>query len=281
MLFRKLFGATRGGVGEAGPDPEFPLEMEAKLTRLHSRAPVREHLEILHGSLRIGAESFTDVYFRCLAQTGTAVTPFNIFQRFQTRHDLVRYLLATLRVPGGRVECGAYRGATALLLCHAWRAVDAGFTGKGFYLVDSFTGTSESTGSDYISVRGTDGAVRREAFFPAGKSDVTPEMVRGFMHEFPEAAIRSGWAPAVFETLGESRYAFVHVDLTLFEATLAALEYFYPKLSAGGVILCDGSPFCPGVEKAADRFSNDHDVPFATLGHRQFVFMKSSGTAPK
>jgi hypothetical protein len=73
----------------------------------------------------------------------------------------------------------------------------------------------------------------------------------------------------------------VHVDLTLFDATLAALEYFYPKLSAGGVILCDGSPFCPGVEKAVDFFSSAREVPFATLGHRQFVFMKPSGTAPE
>lgn len=276
MIFRKLFGAARGTGGDAQPGSEFPLEMEDKLTRLHSRVPVREHLEILHGGLRIGAESFTEVYFRCLAQTGTAVTPFNIFQRFQTRHDLLRYFLATLRVPGARVECGAYRGATALLLCHAWRSVDPDFRGAGFYLVDSFTGTSESTERDYIAVRAKDGTVRREVFFPAGKSDVSPEMVRGFMSDFPEAGIRCGWAPAVFDTLGENRYAFVHVDLTLFEATLAALEHFYPKLAAGGVILCDGSPFCPGVDQAVDRFSGAHDVAYATLGHRQYVFMKPS-----
>ena len=62
------------------------------------------------------------MYFRCLEDTGTVVTPFNVFQRFQTRHDLLRYFLETLDVRGARVECGAYRGATALLLCNAWRS---------------------------------------------------------------------------------------------------------------------------------------------------------------
>jgi hypothetical protein len=105
---------------------------------------------------------------------------------------------------------------------------------------------------------------------------VTPELVRGFFADFPEVAILSGWVPRVFESIAEDRYAFVHVDLTLYEATLAALEHFHPKLSEGGAILCDGSLFCPGVEKAVERFSAGHDAPYVVLGHRQYVFLKSS-----
>lgn len=281
MLFKKLFSSVHTSTQTAAPAPvDYPLEIEAKLTNIHGRAPVRRHLDILYADLSIGSEPFTDLYFRCLADTGTVVTPFNVLQRFQTRHDLVRYFLATLTVPGARVECGAYRGATALLLCHGWRSVDPAFTGAGLYLVDSFTGTTESTSRDYIPVRQPDGSAGMQAFFPAGKSDVTPEMVRGFFGEFPQVEIRSGWVPAVFETLGESAFAFVHIDLTLYEATLAALEYFHPRLSEGGVILCDGSIFCPGVEQAVARYAADRGVVFVTLGHRQYVFMKSAPDAP-
>src|SRR5437016_1539877 len=122
MLLRKLLAATRSPAPPAAAEPEYPLELEARFAELHARVPVRRHLDILYGALDIGGERFTDLYFRCLEETGTAVTPFNIFQRFQTRHDLVRYFLATLSVPGARVECGAYRGATALLLCRTWRS---------------------------------------------------------------------------------------------------------------------------------------------------------------
>lgn len=277
MLFKKLFSSARPAIESAAAAPvDYPLEIEAGISSIHERAPIRRHLGILHGELSIGGEPFTDLYFRCLAETGTVVTPFNVFQRFQTRHDLVRYFRATLGVPGARVECGAYRGATALLLCHVWRSVDPGFTGRGLYLVDSFTGTSESSPRDYIPVRQPDGSARMQAFFPPGKSDVTREMVRGFFDRFPQVELRSGWVPAVFETLEESAFAFVHIDLTLYDATLAALEYFYPRLSEGGVILCDGSIFCPGVEQAVARYSTDRNVPYATLGHRQFVFMKGA-----
>src|ERR671912_879222 len=109
MLLSKLLRRIRPSRGGDAMPVEYPLEVEAKLNGIHGRAPVRRHLDILHGHLRIGDERFPDVYFRCLERTGTVVTPFNVFQRFQTRHDLVRYFLATLSVPGARVECGAYR----------------------------------------------------------------------------------------------------------------------------------------------------------------------------
>jgi O-methyltransferase len=276
MLLSRLFKAAASSPTRAdAPAPEYPLELEERLNRVHSRASVRQHLEILYGDLKVGGEPFVDLYFRCLERTGTAVTPFNVFQRFQTRHDLVRYFLASHHVSGARVECGAYRGATALLLAHVWRSIDPAFSGSGLYLVDSFTGTMTSTGADLIPVRAPSGAPKLEPFFPPGKSDVTASMVRAFFQEFPDAAVLTGWVPSVLAELDQERFAFVHVDLTLHEATYAALEYFYPRMSPGGFIFCDGSLFCPGVEKAVERYSDAHDVPYVVLGHRQYVLTKS------
>ena len=276
MLFKKLLAAAHSPARTpAGAQPDFPLEIEANVSRLHARAPIRRHLDILCGDLAIGSESFTDLYFRCLEDTGTVVTPFNVFQRFQTRCDLVRYFLTTLSVPGARVECGAYRGASALLLCRTLRAQNASFAGEGFFLIDSFSGTSESTESDYIAVRDAAGAARMQPFFPPGKTDVKADDVRAYFREFPAAQILEGWIPGVFEALTASAWAFVHLDLTLYEPTLAALNYFYGKLSPGGVLIVDGSVFCPGAQKAVDRFSNENDVPYVTLGHREAVFLKA------
>ena len=276
MLLRKLLSGTRSPPPPAGGEPEYPLELEARYSDLHARVAVKRHLGILYGGLRIGGEPFPDLYFRCLEETGTVLTPFNVFQRFQTRHDLVRYLLATLDVPGARVECGAYRGATALLLCRAWRSERADFTGESFYLVDSFSGTQASGERDYIPVREAGGEAKMAPFFPAGKTDVRIEDVRGAFREFPAAQIVAGWIPEVFHALPDTAWAFVHLDVTLYEATLAALRYFYPKLSPGGVLICEGSVFCPGVEKAVGDFSAAAgNVPYATLGHREIVFMKA------
>jgi hypothetical protein len=274
MLLQTLREALRSLTArETGP-VEYPLETERRLNRLHGRAPVDRHLDMLFRDAFIGGESFVALHKRCLERTGTGVTPFNVFQRFQTRLALVNYFLSTLPVPGARAECGAYRGATALLLCHAWRSRHPDFKGAGFYLIDSFSGTSASVDQDLIAVRGPDGATRREAFFPAGKTDTSADEVRGHFTEFPEVEICAGWIPQVFGSIRDQPWAFVRLDLTLFEPTLAAMEYFYPRLSQGGVMICDGSIFCPGAEKAWEQFCDRNGIAYVILGHRQFALIK-------
>lgn len=274
MLLKKLFAAVRTPKPQAAVT-EYPLETEARLAALHDRAPIRRHLDTLYGDLAIGTERYTELYDRCLKETGTVVTPFNVLQRFQTRYDMVKYLLATRDVPGGRVECGAYRGATGLLLCRAWRSVHPGFDGAGFYLIDSYSGTAAPAPEDRIPTRDESGATRLECFFQPGKSDVRVDDVRAAFGEFPAARIVEGWIPDVFAALPEQRWAFVHIDVTLYRPTLAALEHFYAGLNPGGVLLCDGSIFCPGVDAAIERFSERTGAPYALLGHRQYVVLKA------
>jgi hypothetical protein len=253
---------------------EYPLEVEQALARQHSKAPVQSHLDSLYHDITIGTERFCDLYRRCLERTGTLVTPFNVFQRFQTRLDILQYFLATLALPGGRAECGVYRGATALLLCHARRMRDPSYQGEDFYLIDSYSGTSPSTQADHIPVRAQDGSTRMEAFFLAGKTDVSPAIVREYFLDYPQAHICAGWIPSVFATLPEQQWAFVHLDVTLYEPTLAALEYFHPRMAQGGVIVCDGSIFCPGAARAWENFCESRALAYVTLGHRETALIK-------
>lgn len=280
MLLKKLFNTGKrraaSGAGDRGNAVCYPLEEEQRLYDAHGGAPLERHLDILCGDYRIGDERFIDVYRRCLQATGTAVTPFNVFQRYETRVQFCKYLFATLDVPGMRAECGVYRGATAMLLCHALRSRLPNYRGEGMHLVDSFSGTSESSTQDYIPVRDGDGTTRMQPFFPPGKTDTSPELVRGFFAaDYPLAEIHAGWIPEVFALLPASPWSYVHIDLTLFEPTLAALDYFYPRLSPGGVILCDGSIFCPGAEAACRAYCASQRLPYVMLGHRQYVLIKN------
>ena len=273
-MLKKFIAATIGMLrGEAVEAVEFPLEVEARLNELHGRAAIDRHLEILFRDVNIGAENFAALYKRCLDETGTPVTPFNVFHRFQGRRDLLQYFFATLDVPGARAECGVYRGATALLLAHAWLSRQPAFDGDGLYLIDSFVGTSESGAKDMIPVRDGNN-LRREVFFPVAQAGIAPEMVRGYFGAFPKIRICADWIPQVFAPLADVKWAFVHLDVTLYAPTLAALEYFQPRLNSGGIIVCDGSPFCPGARTAWDEFFGARDLPFIVLGNRETVFIK-------
>lgn len=276
MLLKRLFAATRrtrAALPATKATPvELPLEEERRLYEAHGRANVEHHLDILFGDYRIGSERYIDMYREAMRATGTVVTPFNVFQRFDTRQQLCRYLMATLEVPGRRAECGAYRGATALLLCRAMKSAKPSFDGTGMHVIDSFCGTSRNVSQDLIPVRDATGQVQMSEFFEAGRTDASEQQVRAmFSAELPGVMVHAGWIPSVFSSLPDDKWAFVHLDVTLFEPTLAALEYFHPRLSNGGVILCDGSIFCPGAEAAFRTYCDRNGLPYVQLGHREYV----------
>ena len=92
MLLKKLLAAFKPG---DSPAVEYPLEAEEALNRLHGAAPIDAHLRILFRDINVGTENFVDLYHRCLNQTGTPLTPFNVFHRFQSRRDLLQYFFST------------------------------------------------------------------------------------------------------------------------------------------------------------------------------------------
>ena len=50
----------------------------------------------------------------------------------------------------------------------------------------------------------------------------------------------------------EIKYSFVHLDADTYQSTKAGLEYFVPKMVAGGCVVLDDYDWgqCPGVKKA-------------------------------
>ncbi len=57
----------------------------------------------------------------------------------------------------------------------------------------------------------------------------------------------------------ESRYSFVHLDCDIYGSYRQCLEYFYPRMTPGGIILFDeyNDPPWPGCNKAIDEFLTD------------------------
>lgn len=66
-----------------------------------------------------------------------------------------------------------------------------------------------------------------------------------------------GWIPEKFHEVEDKEFSLVHIDVDLHDPTLASLEFFWPRLNAGGMIVCDdyGSEACPGAKKAMDDFA--------------------------
>ena len=259
---------------EAGPPPD-PREIYPEIDA-HARAPMALHAEILFRDARVGERRFEDIMAQAIDATGLQVPPLKAIRRREATLNLIRYFRHARTLPGLWAECGVFAGTTSLALCLAARAEQPGFDGGGMHLVDSFEGLSELGEADLRAERAADGSTtmvqppRNRTNFAAPL-----ELVRDAMAGFPGASLHKGWIPQVLAELPEASWSFVHVDVDLYRPTLDCLEYFFPRLVPGGVIVCDdyGSPAFPGARRAWIEFCGD-SLGYVALPTGQSVLVK-------
>ena len=118
--------------------------------------------------------------------------------------------------------------------------------------------------------------MQKGLYYHQGDFATPVDHVRATMAEFPDTVIHKGWIPEVFGGLPETNWAFVHLDVDLFDPTLAGLQYFYPRLADGGVIVNDDyiSPMTPGAGRAWDQYCDENGLAFAVLDSGQAILIK-------
>jgi O-methyltransferase len=144
---------------------------------------------------------------------------------------------AQARRPGAFAEVGVYRGASAKLICEA----------KGprlFHLFDTFEGLPPTSPHDT--------GIHRPNQYACSL-----EEVRAYLDGYENVQFHKGVFPDSARGVEENTYAFVHFDVDLYEGTRACLEYFYPRMIPGGVMLSHDYGLLAGVEKAFQEFFAD------------------------
>lgn len=281
MLFKMLktiFArpARESGNVERNLPPMLPLDDLQFLQDCHTRCDVDVHLAVLFKGTQVGGADFLPLYRQGLVESGTEVKAWKALRRPQAALNLLRYFEYSLEVPGARVECGVFLGLTAWLMCQVASQVRGSFQGEDLHLVDSFEGFPHAHENDAVAQQ--QGAqVTLKPAFTEGDAAAPVEHVRALLQAFPRLGIHKGWIPDVFAELPSARWSFVHIDVDLYEPTLACLEFFFPQLAPGGVIICDdyGTPLFPGAGKAWRSYCRQRQIPFAVLDTGQAVIMKS------
>lgn len=253
---------------------EHPVERMMRLVRIHSQAPMDRHVDILFGDLTLAGQSVARMIAQADERCGRVIPPLKVLQRHEASVSLVRYFLHSMNLPGLRAECGVCTGLSSLIMCEFARAQDTSFDGAGMHLIDSFAGLSEPVAQD--AVVGVPESMLPDSI-KAGGFSMPIEHARRVFAEFPGLSIHQGWIPDVFDKLPESVWAFVHLDVDLYEPTRASLEYFCPRLVPGGVLICDdySSPLFPGAACAWNEYCGQHGIQFVALPTGQSVILKS------
>lgn len=140
-------------------------------------------------------------------------------------------------------EIGAYKGGSAYLI--------ASLSQQPFFVCDSFEGLPELTEQDI-----EDKPRHRKGDFTSSLNEV-----QDFLKNFNNVNILKGFFPNqdIHEEMYHKTYSFVHLDVDLYQPTLDCLNFFYPRMTKGGIIVSDDYKWVatPGVKKAFDEFFAD------------------------
>jgi O-methyltransferase len=183
------------------------------------------------------------------AEHERAIRPHTLVSRDRC-HVLWRTLQQALRLPGALVECGVFRGGTALLEARTLAAAEPA-TRRQLHLFDSFQGMPEDTS-------------RAESFRPHDLDRTSPEHVRGLLAGYPFVRLHVGFIPDTFAGLELGPVAWAHIDLDIYGPIRDAIAMLYPRLVPGGFLVFDdyGFPSCAGARRAVDEaFADRPEVP--------------------
>jgi hypothetical protein len=146
-------------------------------------------------------------------------------------------------IQGAVAEGGVFQGEFA-------REINRVFSNKKLYLFDTFEGFDEKdlateNKNDYSS-------------FGAKHLDMTS--VELVLKKLPYPAmcdIRKGYFPETTQGVAD-QFCFVNLDFDLYDPILAGLEFFYPRMVSGGIILVHDffNPDFRGVKAAISEFGN-------------------------
>jgi len=149
---------------------------------------------------------------------------------------LYQTVLQSRNLVGCTAECGVYKGGSSVLIA-------ALSPDKTHYALDTYEGMP-----DVIS--GIDSHQ---------KGDLTPPKkhdIESLFKQQPNIRMVKGLFKETFQRIKDNIFSFVYVDADLYQSTLECCEFFYPRLTFGGIMLFDDylERSTRGVKKAVDEF---------------------------
>ena len=167
--------------------------------------------------------------------------------------QLVCALQATRGVAGEIAEVGTALGGSARLI--------AEYAGERqmLHVFDTFEGLPKPGEQDQQ--------------FSEGQYKTNFDKVKNYLSGL-RVSFHKGIFPESAETTKDARFSFVHLDVDLYKSTYEALDFFYPRMVIGGILISHDYVILPGVTQAfADFFKDKPETPIELIGY-QAMFVK-------
>ena len=139
----------------------------------------------------------------------------------------------TAKIPGDIAELGVFRGQSARIICEV--------KGKRkLHLFDTFQGLPAPGEVD--------------TKFKQGEYSCSLPNVQKILEGQRDVHYYQGLFPGTAGPAEHCRFSFVHLDVDLYESTRSALEFFFPRMSPGAIVISHDYVIAEGVRQAFDQF---------------------------
>ena len=99
--------------------------------------------------------------------------------------------------------------------------------------------------------------------------------MREYLADRPDIVFHQGLFAGRDVACADRRFSFVHLDVDLKAGTRACLDFFYPRMLPGGVILSHDYSYLDGVREAFAEFLADCPERVIELPSSQVMLIKA------
>ena len=181
---------------------------------------------------------------------------------------IFRLLGPALALPGDVAECGVWQGSTLIPIGLFMRRRSPAKRLLGF---DSFQGLNDTVSRD-VALGGDEDPRKRVGGFSNTSFEAVDLRVRQFGLPGAVTLVR-GYFQETLPRYTDGQFCFVHLDCVIYESYRQCLEFFYPRMASGGIILLDEyrDPPWPGCTQAVDEFIADKPERIAEIRSDNYV----------
>jgi hypothetical protein len=186
------------------------------------------------------------------------VTEVAQFPRYRFLSDYAQIVYAK-GLQGSVAEGGVFKGTFA-------HYINKYFPDRKIWLFDSFDSFSEEE-VRYDKERG----YLEKNYSGVFLRNTSIDTVRSNLPHPEKAVFKKGFFPQSAEgdtELADEQFVFVNLDFDLYLPIYAGLDFFYPKMVKGGLILVHDyfSWHCKGASEAINKWCAENDVNFMPVG---------------
>lgn len=213
----------------------------------------------------VADKKFIAEYGKCQNYTMTSI------ERMYSLYRAVEHVVVN-KVPGDMVECGVWRGGSAMLIARA--LIGLRETQRKIYLYDTYTGMTEP---GEVDVRFDDKPAKKtwsnniDAKKGVNKWCYAPlEEVKNNLRStgYPEEKLVfvQGDIKKTLPDVFPDKIAVLRLDTDWYDLTYHELRHLFSRLSRSGIIIIDDYGHWKGVKQAVDQYFKENDIPI--LLHR-------------